>query len=208
MKILVVDDHPLFRDGIHAALTSAAQVTSVHEAGTVAEALELDRDQRPDVILMDLQLPDGSGIDATRAILLQHPEALVIILTMADDDTTVLAAMSCGARGYLLKGADRSTILGAIDAVSSGDVILGPGAAERVLAHLASSATRRVVLPELTDREREVAALLADGLTNHAIADRLFLSEKTVRNHVSNILMKLQVDTRALAGQRARQAGL
>ena len=208
MKVLLVDDHPLFRDGLRAALTTSGEIDVVEEAGTVAEAVIAFERADPDVVLMDLQLPDGSGIDATKIILEHRPDALVIVLTMADDNDAVFAALSAGARGYLLKGADRAAILAAVAAVARGEAILGAGVAERALAHFALPITRPTPLPELTDREREVLSLVAEGLTNPAIAERLFVSPKTVRNHVSNILMKLQVEGRSDASQRAREAGL
>ena len=208
MNILLVDDHPMFRDGLRAALTMSEQVDTVEEAGTVAEAVATCDRFAPEVVLMDLQLPDGSGIDATRTILERRPDTLVIVLTMTGDDDAVFAALAAGARGYLLKGADRATILAAVAGVTRGEAILGPGIAERVIAHFAQPAARSTPLPELTEREREVLRLVADGLTNPAIAGRLFVSPKTVRNHVSNILMKLQVGSRSEAGKRARDAGM
>ena len=208
MNLLVVDDHPLFRDGLRAALASADDVEHVHEAGSVEEAVTLAAETEPDVVLMDLQLPDGSGIDATKTILEHRPATLVVMLTMTGDDDAIMAALAAGARGYLLKGADRTAILGAINTVRRGEAILGAGVAERVLQHFSSPRTTPVPLPELTDREREVLRLVADGLTNQAIAGRLFVSGKTVRNHVSNILTKLQVPTRGEAARKARDAGI
>lgn len=207
MKVLLVDDHPIFRDGLRAALTTSEQFDMVEEAGTVAEAVATCARSKPDVVLMDLRLPDGSGIDATKTILERRPQTLIIVLTMAGDEAAVFAALAAGARGYLLKGADRATILAAVDGVARGEAILGAGIAERVMAHFAQPATRRP-LPELTDREREVLRFVTDGLTNAAIAQRLFVSPKTVRNHVSNILMKLQVGNRSEASRRARDAGI
>ena len=208
MKVLIVDDHPVFRDGLRAALTSADAIDELHEAGSVAEAISVAADVAPDVVLMDLQLPDGSGIDATRGVLAQVPGTLVVVLTMTGDEDAVTAALAAGARGYLLKGADRAAIIGAIAAAYRGEVILGAGVADRILAQFASGAAKFVPLPELTAREREVLGLVAQGLTNQAIAARLVVSPKTVRNHVSNVLMKLQVASRAEAGARARDAGI
>ena len=208
MRLLVVDDHPMFREGLRAALASADQVDDVLEAGSVEEAVTLAAEMAPEVVLMDLQLPDGSGIDATKTIVEHEPATLVVVLTMTGDDDAVMAALAAGARGYLLKGADRTAILGAIEAVCRGEAILGAGVAERVLQHFAAPRKSTVPLPQLTDREREVLSLIADGLTNQAIAGRLFVSAKTVRNHVSNILAKLQVATRAEAGRKARDAGM
>lgn len=208
MKILIVDDHPMFRDGLRSALTTSDQVDVVEEAGTVAEAVATCERSEPDVVLMDLQLPDGSGIDATKSILERRPDTLVIVLTMTGDDDAVFAALAAGARGYLLKGADRTAILAAVAGVARGEAILGAGVAERVMAHFAQPPTRPTPLPELTEREREVLRFVAEGLTNPAIAERLFVSPKTVRNHVSNILMKLQVGNRSEASRRAREAGI
>jgi DNA-binding NarL/FixJ family response regulator len=207
MRVLLVDDHPVFRDGLRAALASAG-LDVVGEAGSVAEAISAASERLPDVILMDLQLPDGSGSDATRAIVAAQPEVQVVMLTMTGDDDAVFAALAAGARGYLLKGSDRAAILAAVESVARGEAILGAGVATRVLDHFASGARQPTPLPELSDREREVLALVADGLTNTAIAERLFVSSKTVRNHVSNILTKLQVDNRTEAGRRARDAGI
>lgn len=208
MKVLLVDDHPMFRDGLRAALTTSEQVDVVEEAGTVAEAVATCERSRPDVVLMDLQLPDGNGIDATKVILERQPDTLVIVLTMTGDDDAVFAALAAGARGYLLKGADRAAILAAVAGVARGEAILGAGVAERVIAHFAQPGPHSTPLPELTDREREVLRLVADGLTNQAIAERLFVSPKTARNHVSNILMKLQVGSRTDASRKAREAGI
>lgn len=205
MRVVLVDDHPMYREGLRAALASA-ETEIVGEAGTVAEASQVVAATEPDVVLMDLQLPDGTGIDATRWIRESHPEVRVIALTMTGDEDAVLAALAAGASGYLLKGADRDTILAALAAVHRGEAVLGAGVAAKVLGLLATSERRP--LPELSDREREVLALVADGLTNAAIAQRLFVSPKTIRNHVSNILTKLQVPTREDAGRRGREAGL
>jgi DNA-binding NarL/FixJ family response regulator len=208
VKVLLVDDHPMFRDGLRSALTTSGEVDVVEEASTVADAVATCERSEPDVVLMDLQLPDGSGIDATKTILERRPDTLVIVLTMTDDDDAVFAALAAGARGYLLKGADRAAILAAVAGVARGEAILGAGVAERVIAHFAQPASRPTPLPQLTEREREVLRLVAEGLTNPAIAERLYVSPKTVRNHVSNILMKLQVGSRSDASRKAREAGI
>jgi DNA-binding NarL/FixJ family response regulator len=207
MKVLLVDDHPMVRDGVRAALVSAG-IDVVAEAGSVAEAVSALQ-AKPDVVLMDLQLPDGSGIDATRTIVALDTAVRVIVLTMTGDDDAVFAALAAGAHGYLLKGADRATIIAAVTAVERGEAVLGAGVAMRVLEHFIDPRNGRPPpLPELSDREREVLALVAEGLTNSAIAERLFVSPKTVRNHVSNILMKLHVPSRTDAARRAREAGM
>ncbi len=208
MRILVVDDHPMFREGLRAALETMPNIESIEEAGTVAEALLAAATFAPDIVLMDLALPDGSGIDATRAIRERDPSIGVVVLTMSADDDAVMRSLAAGARGYLLKGSDRATILDALAAVSRGDAIIGAGVAEGVLNRVANLSARPTPLPILSDREREVLGLVAQGLTNQAIAGRLFLSTKTVRNHVSNILTKLAVSNRREAAAAAREAGI
>ena len=206
LRLLIVDDHPIFRDGLRTAL-AGHDIDIVGEAATSAEAVTLAADLDPDVVLMDLQMPGGSGIDATRAISATHPGAAILVLTMTDDPDAVFGAIRAGARGYLLKGADRDELFRAVSAVADGEAIFGPEIAGRLLG--AFTAGRPAPpLPELTDREREVLGLVTDGYTNTAIARRLVVSPKTVRNHVSNIFTKLQVADRAHAIARARDAGL
>lgn len=207
LKVLVVDDHPIFRDGLRTALRTDT-IELVAEAANGTEAIELAAAHAPDVILMDLQMPGHSGIDATRAITTAHPNTAILILTMTDDLDAVFAAIRAGARGYLLKGADRQELLRAIDGIASGEAIFGSGIAERLLGAFAADRSPSPPLPVLTDRERDVISLLADGYTNTAIAGRLVVSTKTIRNHVSNILTKLQVRDRHQAAQLAREAGL
>ncbi len=207
LRVLVVDDHPIFRDGLRTALR-VETIELVGEAANVSEAIELAAALVPDVILMDLQMPGRSGIDATRAITSAHPNVAILILTMTDDADAVFAAIRAGARGYLLKGAERQEVLRAIEAVAAGEAIFGPGIAERLLGAFAADRNPSTPLPVLTDRERDVISLLADGYTNTAIAGKLVVSPKTVRNHVSNILTKLQVRDRHEAAQVAREAGL
>jgi DNA-binding NarL/FixJ family response regulator len=207
VRVLVVDDHPIFRDGLRTAL-EAASVTVVGEAGSAEEAVAQAAELEPDVVLMDLQLPDGSGIEATRAIVTRRPEVAVLVLTMTDDVDAVFAAVRAGARGYLVKGVDRAELLGAIHGVADGQAVFGAAVAGRVLGAFAGGRPGPAPLPELTDREREVLGLLTEGYTNAAIAQRLYLSQKTVRNHVSNVLTKLQVGDRHEAARVAREAGL
>jgi DNA-binding NarL/FixJ family response regulator len=207
IRVLIADDHPLFRDGL-AALLSAGQGTELTGAATTGtEAVEMARQTQPDVVMMDLGLPGLNGIEATRRIVTDSPYIAVVVLTMFDDDDSVFAALRAGARGYLLKGADQEQIHRAVHAAAAGDAIFGAGLATRVLAFFASGAPV-AVFPQLTDREREVLELVAQGRSNAAIADRLHLSQKTIRNNVSNILAKLQVADRAQAIVRARDAGL
>lgn len=211
-RVVLADDHPIYRDGLRLMLTSTGQVDVVATAADGAAAVALAVRLRPDVVVLDLQMPGLDGITATEQILAALPDVGVLVLSMHEDDDTVLAAMRAGARGYLLKGADQTEILRAITAVAGGEVIFGQALASRVsgyftrLAH--GEARRAEPFPQLTAREREVLDLIAAGLSNSEIAGRLFLSPKTVRNNVSNVFAKLQVNDRAQAIIQARDAGL
>jgi DNA-binding NarL/FixJ family response regulator len=182
----------------------------VGEAASGDEAVAQAATLAPDVILMDLQMPGLNGVEATRRILAAAPQRAVLMLTMFDDDDSVFAAMRAGARGYVLKGGRQAEILRAIQAVAQGDAIFGPGVARQVIGYFArlGAAPSAAPFPELTEREREILGLVADGCTNMEIAERLVLSRKTVANHVSSIFSKLQVADRAQAIVRARDAGL
>jgi DNA-binding NarL/FixJ family response regulator len=211
LRILVVDDHQLFREGLAALLNAAPFITVSGEAGTGAEAIAQAAALEPQVILMDIQMPDMNGIEATRRILADFPAIKIIMLTMLEDDDSLFAAMRAGARGYILKGADKAEVLRTVAAVAEGHALFGPAIAGRITGFFQRSAqaqTTAVPFPDLTEREREVLTLIAQGLNNTEIASRLFVSGKTISNHISNIFNKLQVVDRAQAIIKARSAGL
>src|SRR5690349_12241271 len=193
LRVIIADDHPVFRNGMRALLASLPDLDVVGEATTGAEAIALATAEQPDVIVMDLQMPGVGGIVATRQILNTSPHIRILIVTMFEDDESVFAALRAGARGYILKGANPHEIVQAITAVGAGAVIFSSAIAQRVIDYFAAPRPAAQILPELTDREREILGLIAQGHTNQAIANRLVLSLKTVRNHVSNIFSKLQV---------------
>ena len=206
IRVLIADDHAPFREGLRALLLAAPDCEVVGEAATGDDAIGLAAQLQPDVILMDINMPGLNGIEATRRILHTSPHISILVLTMFDDDDSVFAALRAGARGYLLKGALKAEILRAIRGVSSGEAIFGPAIAKRLMSFFAGlqPAAPPQLFPELTEREREVLALIAQHRTNPEIAERLSLSQKTVRNHVSNIFSKLHVVDRAQAIIRAR----
>jgi DNA-binding NarL/FixJ family response regulator len=199
ISVLVVDDHPLFRDGLTGLLATVPDVTVADAVGDGDAAVRRALELRPDVVLMDLNLPGVSGLEATRRLVAAAPEIAVLVLTMVDDDDSVMAALRVGARGYLLKGAAQEQVLAALRTVASGGVVFGSGAAAQVLSGRGSRHGA-----DLTERESEVLALIAEGSSNAEIARALGVSVKTVQNHVSHVLAKLQVSDRTQAALKAR----
>lgn len=210
ISVLIADDHAPFRAGLRALFDAAADIDVVAEASDGLETILKAEKHQPDVVLMDLQMPQITGIEATRRILHTSPHIAILIMTMFEDDDFVFAALRAGARGYLLKGASKAEILRAIRAVSDGEAIFGAAIARRLVTYFAAvpPAAPPDAFPELTAREREILDLIASHLTNQEIADRFQLSLKTVRNHVSNIFNKMQVVDRVQAILKAREAGL
>lgn len=209
IQILVAEDSNAFRDGLRDLFKAAPDMNLAGEATNGLEAIEQARRFQPDVILMDLNMPELNGIEATRQILRTSPHIAILVLTMYDDDESVFAAMRAGARGYVLKGALKIEILRAIRGVAAGEAIFGPAIAQRMVTYFSQMPPAAASsFPELTEREQEILLLIAKHRTNQEIAQRLQISPKTVRNHVSNIFAKLQVADRAEAILRARDAGL
>lgn len=209
IRLLIVDDHPVFRFGLRSLISSIPDMEVVGEATNGESAIEQSASLKPNIILMDINMPGINGIEATRKILTAQPEIGILVITMFDDDS-VFDAMQAGARGYLLKGADPEETLRAIHSVANGAAIFSPKVAKRLITYFGrnKAGVQSETFPELTEREREILELIAQGLTNPAIAERLVLSPKTIRNHVSNIFSKLQVSDRAQAIVKARQAGM
>jgi DNA-binding NarL/FixJ family response regulator len=210
VRVLIADDHPLFREGMRGRLDRVGDIKVVGEAASGEEAVRMAGELEPEVILMDIKMPGLNGIEATREIRKAGPEVGVLVLTMFEDDDSVFAAMRAGAKGYLLKDSGGEEMVHAIRAVASGEAVFGSGVAERIIGFFSAPrpAAPRRAFPELTEREEEVLSLVARGKSNQEIAKQLFVSLKTVRNHVSNILLKLQVADRAQAVIRARDAGI
>ena len=214
IKVLIADDHVFYREGVHAFLENAADITVVGQAGNGDEALTKAKELEPNVILMDLKMPGTNGIEATRHIHETNPNIGVLVLTMFDDDDSVFAAMRAGARGYLLKDADKDEVVRAIVAVERGEAIFSPAIAQRMIKYFSAgpSSHNKKNQPdefaELTERELEILDLIAHGHNNLTISNKLSLSIKTVQNYVSSILTKLQVADRSQAIVRAREAGL
>ena len=209
VSVLVADDHPVFRAGMVTVLQDLDDVEVVGQAANGREAVDLVASLSPDVVLMDLRMPEVGGLEATARIKVEHPDTAVIVLTMDSDDDSIFAALRAGARGYLLKEADGLDVERAINGVARGEAVFGAGIAERVLTLFSQGRSTAVSpFPELTPRELEMLELIAGGLDNPTIARRLFLSEKTVRNRVSAILTKLHARSRAEMVALARDAGL
>lgn len=210
LRVLIADDHPIFRNGMRALLASVPDIEVVGEVASGDEAIARAAELQPDVVLMDLQMPGVSGIEATRQILFASPHIRVLVVTMHEDDYSIFTAMRAGARGYIVKGAGPDEMLRATRAVGSGEAIFSAAIAVRLIDFFTvpRPAVPPQTLPELSDREREILDLVAQGASNAEIANRLVLSPKTVRNHVSNIFSKLQVADRAHAIIRGREAGL
>jgi DNA-binding NarL/FixJ family response regulator len=207
LRVVIVDDHPIVRDGLKALLSSIDDVEVAGEAGTGEEAITLVDATRPDVVILDIEMPGIGGIETIRVLAARHPGTPVLALTMYGQDETVFAAVRAGARGYLLKGARQEDLLRTIRAVAHREAVFGADVADRLLATFSLAPAPRP-FPGLTDREREILTLLIAGPSNVQIGRRLGLSAKTVANHVSNILAKLQVPDRAAAMTAARKAGL
>ena len=208
IRVLIADDHQPFREGLLRLLELIPEAEGVGEAADGDEAVRQAHKIQPDVIMMDLHMPRLNGIEATRQLRETSPHIGILVLTMFEDDESIFAAMRAGARGYLLKGADRGEIGRAITAVSHGEAIFSAAVAQRLMQYFSAARTPEQAFPELTEREREVLELIGQGQNNAAIAQRLVLAPKTVRNHVSRVFTKLQVADRGQAIIRARDAGL
>jgi DNA-binding NarL/FixJ family response regulator len=208
IRVVIADDHPVVRDGLSALLSSVPSIAVAGVASTGRQAVQAAVTLRPDVLVMDIQMPELNGVGATREIARVAPGVAVLMLTMFDDDDSVFAAMRAGARGYVLKGAQQEEIVRAIQAVAAGEAIFGPGIARQVLGLVAAPAAAGDPFPGLTSREREVLGLIAAGARNAEIARKMAIAPKTVANHISAIFAKLQVADRSEAIILARDAGL
>ena len=208
IRVLIADDHPVFRDGLAALLEAVDGIQVVAVARDGVEAAELAATHEPDVVVMDVQMPELNGIEATRRVVGDRPETAVLVLTMGEDEGTVLSALRSGARGYLRKGAEQEEIVRAITTVHAGGVVFGASLAAMIGDLLSPAAAPATPFPELSSRETEILDLIAAGRNNAQIADELYLSPKTIRNNVSSILAKLQATDRAEVIIRARDAGL
>ncbi|HRN67069.1 MAG TPA: response regulator transcription factor [Promineifilum sp.] len=210
LRILIADDHPLFRKGMRTLLASMPETEVVGEATTGKETVDRALALQPDIVLMDLQMPEGGGLTAIRSLTSANPETRILVVTLFEDDESVFAALKAGARGYVLKDADEDEMIRAIQAVARGEAIFSPAVASRLMDYFTAARTspHAEAFPDLTEREREILAMIARGRSNYEIAEELSISLKTVRNHASNIFSKLQVADRTQAAIRAREAGL
>jgi DNA-binding NarL/FixJ family response regulator len=212
IRVVLADDHPVYRQGLGVILAGPPDIELVGVAADGTEALGLIDERAADVALLDLHMPGMGGIEATRLLAQQHPEVAVLVLTMYEDDESVLAAVRAGARGYLVKGASGERIIAAIRAVAAGEVVFGAAVSRHILGHVGGGKARATItrrpFPALSGREFEVLNLMAAGRSNAEIAKALYLSDKTIRNHVSAIFTKIDVSTRSAAIVRAREAGL
>jgi len=208
IRVLIVDDHPVYRDGLRGLIERAPDLELVGEAETGTEAVSVAAATRPAIVLMDLRMPEMSGIEATRRIVQADPGVGVLVLTMSEDDDSLFAAMRAGARGYIPKDADAEELLRAIRAAALGEAIFGASIATRLMSFFAGGARSSTAFPELTERELEILEQIAAGRSNAEIGQRLGIAPKTVRNHVANVLNKLEVADRSQAIVRAREAGM
>jgi DNA-binding NarL/FixJ family response regulator len=208
VRVVIADDHPMVRYGVVAALADSPEVDIVGEAADGHELLAAVAQHRPDVVVTDLSMKGMDGATAIARLRETHPGVAALVLTMHADDAMLLTAMRAGARGYLVKGADRTELVRAIVAVAAGEAVYGAEVASKIVAHFAGGAAAPGAFPDLTPRERDILELIAKGRRNSEIAATLGLSDKTVRNHVSSVLLKLQVPDRTSAALRAREAGL
>ncbi len=210
VRVVLADDHPMVRYGITAVLSDSVEVEVVGEAVDGATLLAAVAEHRPDVVVTDLDMPGMTGAEATGELRRAYPDLAVLVLTLHEDDESLFSALRAGARGYLLKGADRGELVRAILSVAAGEAVYGPAVAARIVQFFTGAQQEYAsqVFPDLTDRERDVLGLLAKGRRNSEIATALGLSDKTVRNHVSNVLLKLQVPDRTAAALKARESGL
>ena len=210
LRILIADDHPLFRKGMRTLLVSMPETEVVGEATTGKETVDRALALQPDIVLMDLQMPEGGGLTAIRSLTSANPETRILVVTLFEDDESVFAALRAGARGYVLKDADEDEMIRAIQAVARGEAIFSPAVASRLMDYFTAARTspHAEAFPDLTEREREILAMIARGRSNYEIAEELSISLKTVRNHASSIFSKLQVADRTQAAIRAREAGL
>jgi DNA-binding NarL/FixJ family response regulator len=208
IRVLIADDHPVYRDGLRGLIARAPDLALVGEAETGVEAVELAAAEHPAIVLMDIRMPEMTGIEATRQILAADPSVGVLVLTMSEDDDSLFAAMRAGARGYIPKDADADELLRAIRAAAVGEAIFGASIATRLMTFFSGGERSSAAFPELTERELEILELIAAGRSNADIGQRLGIAPKTVRNHVANVLNKLEVADRSQAIVRAREAGL